>query len=99
MSKPTPHVAALAVSFHIPASQSLKEKRRVLKSIKDRIRNRFNVSVSEIGDLDKWQASVIGVCVIGTDKGHLSGNLEAVLALFNGVSEINVTDSQMEFLV
>ena len=98
MSESRPHVAALAVSFHIPAAQSLKEKRRVLKSIKDRIRARFNASVSEIGELDKWQASVIGVCVIGLDKGHLSGTLESVLALFDEVRDINVTQHQIEFM-
>jgi uncharacterized protein len=94
----TPHVAAMAVTLFIPASNSLKTKRRVLKSIKDRVRSSFNVSVSEIGDLDKWQSAVLGVAMIGNDKSYISGAMDNVLNLIQSVHEAQVTTHQIEFI-
>jgi uncharacterized protein YlxP (DUF503 family) len=51
----------MQVQLSIPASHSLKEKRMVVKSVKDRIRHRFNVSISEIGDHEQWNSSVLGI--------------------------------------
>jgi uncharacterized protein len=98
MANYTVHVGALAVHLHIPASQSLKEKRRVLKSLKDRIHAHFNVSVSEIGDLDKWQTSVFGISMISNDRDVISGNFEKILTLIEQVAELRITAQQMEFL-
>ena len=95
---PKAHIAALALNLHIPAVQSLKEKRRVIKSVKDRIHAQFNASVSETGDHDKWQSAILGACVIGGDKNYISGTLESILALVEGVHDIQITNHQIEFL-
>lgn len=94
----TTHIGVLSVELHIPASQSLKDKRRVLKSLKDRVRSRFNVSISEVGELEKWQRSVLGVCMINRDKKHIMGHFEAVLSLIQNVDEVLVSKYQMTFL-
>ena len=56
-----PSVGILKVALFLPASQSLKEKRMVLKSLKDRARSRFNVSIAEIEHHDKWQRTVLAL--------------------------------------
>lgn len=97
MSEATLHVALLSVEIHIPASQSLKSKRMVLKSLKDRLRSRFNVSVAEVGDWDKWQRAQFCVCMIGCDKGHLDGSLQSVLSYVRQDRSIHIIDHELEF--
>jgi uncharacterized protein len=98
MSHENASIGALAVNLHIPASQSLKSKRRVIKSIKDRVRSRFNVSVSEIGELEKWQSATLGFCMISNDRAHIQSNFEAILALVESVGEIRMLNHQLEFI-
>lgn len=92
-------MAAMAVSLHIPASQSLKEKRRVIKSLKDRIRAGFNVSVSEVGELDKWQSAVLGVCMIANEKEIISAVFEKILSLIEREDEARLINSQIEWFL
>ncbi len=92
------HIGALAVTIHIPASGSLKSKRRVLKSIKDRVRHKFNVSVSEIDEHDKWQIAVIGVSMISNDKNLISGVFDDILSLIESHGEVRITAQQIEYM-
>ena len=92
------HIAVLWLDISIPASQSLKTKRRVLKSVKDRIRSRFNAAVAEVGELDKWQRSLCGVTMLGNDKRFLEQSMASVSQLVLSYSEIIVLDSRLEFL-
>ena len=92
------HVALLMLDLHIPESNSLKTKRRVLKSIKDRIRGRFNVSFAELGDLDKWQRAVCGAVMIGNDKPFLDQGLQGVLAEVQSHHEVQIISSELHFL-
>ena len=61
-------IGSIVFDIFIPHSSSLKEKRMVVKSFKEKIRAKFNVSVSEIGELDKWQKSQIAVVLVAPDK-------------------------------
>ncbi len=69
-------VGAAAIEIHIHGSQSLKQKRGVVRSIAQRLRNRFNVSVSEVGGHDTWQRAVLGVAAAGSDAARLRTVLE-----------------------
>src|SRR3989475_5864005 len=60
----------MAWELHLAACQSLKDKRHVLKSLKDRLHNRFNVSAAETAHHDLWQRAELTVCVVSTDRGH-----------------------------
>ena len=75
------HVGILLVSLHIPQAQSLKDKRMVLRSIKDKVRVHYNVSVAELDGQDKWQTATLGFAAINSDKRYLDGQLSAVLSL------------------
>jgi hypothetical protein len=73
-------IGIIRVYFQIPDSHSLKDKRRVVKSIKDRLMNEFNVSVAEIGeDLDKLQVGEIGIVSVSNEKPHLERRLQKVI--------------------
>ncbi len=61
-------VGALKIYMEIIGSSSLKDKRAVLKGLKERIRRRFNVSISEVDNQDKWQRATLGISSISHDK-------------------------------
>ena len=70
----------------------------VLKSLKDRLRQRFNIAVAEIGDQDRWQSSIFGLATIGNDKRYLNGLLSQVENWIERQDQVEVVSSQMEFL-
>jgi uncharacterized protein YlxP (DUF503 family) len=90
-------VAILRVSISIPHADSLKDKRRVLKSIKDKVRNGFNVSVAEIGDQDIWRNAQLGIAVISEDSSYANGVLSRIQDLLRGRSDAILTDCEMEW--
>ena len=70
------------IELQIPGVRSLKEKRRVVRSLVTRVRNEYNVSVAEVGDLDKWQLATIAVSCVSSDARHVHRLLERIA---NGV--------------
>jgi uncharacterized protein len=73
-------IGLLTFEIHIAEAQSLKDKRQVLRSLKDRLRAHFNVAVAELEHQDLWQRSKIGVVSISGDGKHLEESLAAVAA-------------------
>lgn len=73
-------VGLLTLELHIPEAQSLKDKRQVLRGLKDRLRGHFNVAVAEMDHQDLWQRSVIGVVTLSDDEQHVEESLQKVLA-------------------
>lgn len=71
-------IAYLSLEIHIEAAHSLKDKRQVLRSVKDRLRNTFNVSVAEIDATDLWQRATIGVVSISDSRDYLEGLMRSV---------------------
>jgi uncharacterized protein YlxP (DUF503 family) len=90
-------VAILRVSLSIPHADSLKDKRRVLKSIKDRIRNGFNVSIAEIGNQDIWRNAELGVAVISEDSSYANGVLSRVQDAIHNRSDAILTRCELEW--
>ncbi len=91
-------IGVCTIELHIPDSGSLKTKRHSLKSIKDRIRARFNVSVAEVDDNDLWQKTTLAVAAVSNDKAHLNKTLDHVLDLVRSVPEVSLLDSHIEIL-
>ena len=73
------HICVLEMEFFIPHSHSLKEKRSVVRKVKDRIKARYNASVAEVGMHDLWQRSLIAVCMVSGSRKLLSETVEKVL--------------------
>ena len=90
-------IGLLQLKLRIPENQSLKGKRQVLLSLKTRIRQRFNVSVSEVEDQDKWQLATLAVVSVGTDREGVNRQLNHVADLAQEEQEAQVMDLNMEF--
>ena len=71
-------VGLLQIEMHLPNAQSLKDKRSVLKSLKDQIRGRFNVSVVELDANEKWQRATVGISTLGDHRTYVEGQLTKV---------------------
>ena len=71
-------VGLLTLDLHIPDAQSLKDKRRIIRGLKDRLRH-YNVAVAELEHHDVWQRSVVGVVTLSNEEKHLRGVLQSVL--------------------
>lgn len=73
-----PVIAVITFELHIPHAKSLKDKRQIVKSLKDRLRERFNVAVSEIADQDIWQRSTIAAVTVASDRTVANQTLQRV---------------------
>ena len=87
-------VGICRVHLLIPESQSLKEKRVVLRRIKDKAQQKFNLAIAEVGDNDLWQRAIIGVAVIGGDRRFAESALDEVVRFVR--NEAEVTDVERE---
>ena len=92
------HVLLIKLNLQIPNSHSLKDKRRQIKSLKDRLGNRFNASIAEIDALDSWQQAVLGVCMISKDKFYLDKQYSLVEALVLEYTELELVNMTREWL-
>ncbi|HEY7402342.1 MAG TPA: DUF503 domain-containing protein [Candidatus Angelobacter sp.] len=94
-------IAYLTLEIRIEAAHSLKDKRHVVRSLKDRLRNSFNISIAEIEVTDLWQRATLGVVSISDSRDYLDGLMrnverEAVKLANNNGAE--VVDSFVDFL-
>jgi uncharacterized protein YlxP (DUF503 family) len=91
-------VAAARVELHVHGSQSLKQKRGVISSIKQRVRNQFNVSVAEVGGQDTWQIAVLGLAAVSGEAQEARTRLEKAIDFIEGLHLAEVTDQEVEIL-
>ncbi len=77
---------------------SLKGKRKVIRAIKDRLKNKFNVSVAEVGDQDVWQNIHLGISAVSADAQYLDGLLKQVVNFIDNMHLAEMTDCQMEII-
>ena len=91
-------VGILQVHLEIPWAQSLKDKRSIVKSIKDSTRRRFNVSIAEFDDLDTLTSASLGIVMAGNDPKYILGALEKFRQVLVEWPEANLIDFQVEVL-
>jgi hypothetical protein len=91
-------LGTLEIVLLIRESHSLKSRRRVVKSLIDRVRSRFNVSVADLGDQNVWQRAVIGVAVVANDGRFVNEVLSKVLDLVASDPRAEVIEQTMEIL-
>jgi len=91
-------VGLITWELHLGACQSLKEKRHVLKSLKDRLHNRFNVSAAETDHHDLWQRAELSACVVSTDREHAEQVLREADRLVEGAAGARIVDTATSFL-
>lgn len=91
-------VGVLTVELAVYESASLKDKRRVIKSLKDRIANRFNASVAEVGHLDSRQRATLGVAMVSNATDYVHGGLDRVLELIRKEHRAVIVHFEREIL-
>jgi uncharacterized protein YlxP (DUF503 family) len=91
-------IGTLEIKLMVRESRSLKDKRRIIKSLKERLRNHFNVSVAEIGSLQNRQQCLLGVAAIGMETRFLNSVLSKVIDFVRTSRGAELIDYELDFL-
>jgi uncharacterized protein YlxP (DUF503 family) len=87
-------VGIARLTLFLPEVHSLKEKRMVLRRVKDRAQQKFNLAIAEVGDNDVWRRARLGVAVLGSGRRFVESALDEVVRFVRG--EVEVTDVERE---
>jgi len=85
-------------SLYFPQSSSLKDKRNILRSIKLRLRNHYNVSVSELDDYNLWQSTLLGIVCVGKDKKYVNKVLNEVISFLERKNESELVNYEINII-
>lgn len=91
-------VGVLRLVLFIHGSSSLKDKRMVLHSLKARLRNSFNVAVSQIEDDDKWQKATLAIAGVERNRSNMNSTLSEVIDFIERSGRVDLIDCQMELI-
>jgi len=91
-------VGVLQIELAVPDAMSLKDKRRVVKSIKDRIAHGHNVSVAEVGALDEHRRAILGIAMVANDRRYVEGGLSKLVDFVRAVPQASLIDFQIDLL-
>ena len=89
-------IGTCSIQLYFAESGSLKRKRQFIKRIKDRVRNKFNVSIAEIKDNELWQRATLGISTIANNKRFINEILSKVVQQIEGENGVEVLDYQIE---
>jgi len=96
--KPNMVVGVSIIELLIHDSASLKAKRHVVKSILGKVRSKFDLSIAEVDNHDKWQRCTIGFAVVTNERGHAHSLLENITAYVENLHMAEVIDSKIEIV-
>ena len=91
-------IGLCTIELFIAGSQSLKDKRQVLLSLKDRLRQKFNLSVAEVDGQDLWQKAVLALACVANDGRHVNQVLDQALNLIGSQTMVEIVQSRIELL-
>jgi len=91
-------VGTLKVEFRLDDNRSLKGKRKVVRSMIDRVKAKFNVSIAEVGSNDKWQRIELGISTVGNDRRHIDSSLNHVLDFLDSLYLAQMVNSEIDIL-
>ncbi len=91
-------VGVCGISLLIHDAQSLKGKRQVIKSLQEKVRNRFNVSMAEVGDNDLWQRAELAVAAIGNDRAFINSVIDKVVNFIENLHVAEIIDHRIEII-
>ena len=91
-------IGLCTIELYLPNGHSLKEKRQILLSLKDRLRDKFNVSVAEVGDHELWQKAVLGIACIANEGGHVNRVLDQAVNLVRSMPAVELVQCRIEML-
>ncbi len=91
-------VGVLKVEFHLSDNRSLKGKRKVVRSMVDKVKARFNVAIGEVGSNDKWQKIELGITTVGNDRRFVDSSLNHILDFLESLYEAPIVHTEIEIL-
>jgi hypothetical protein len=91
-------IGLLQIKIYLGRSGSLKDKRCIIRSLKDRLRNKFNVAVAETGLLEKWQVSEISIVTIGKDTRQINSALSNISGFVRSFNSVTILECNQEIL-
>ena len=91
-------IGCLQVELLIPESTSLKEKRMVLSGLKQRLRNKYNISIAEIDYMDLWQRAALAAAMVSNRNQHVSQAMDKILNFIDDQDQVQVIDYQIEII-
>jgi uncharacterized protein YlxP (DUF503 family) len=87
------------IKLHLSGSQSLKDKRRIVKSITSRLRSQYNISIAEVDDQDLWQLVTLGIACVSNKNHHVDETLSKVMSFIaKNYPELEIVDQDVEIL-
>lgn len=89
-------VVAARITLIIPENDSLKGKRKVVRSLIEKVRHKFDAAVAEVGDNDLWQKAQIGVALVGNDPQLLNTRLSQIMKYMENQHLAEIIDSHVE---
>lgn len=92
------NVGVLHLTMSVPGANSLKDKRRQVKGFKDRLSNRFNVSVAEVGSLEVYRTAELAVAMVGNDRRYIEGALQQIINAAASHREMILVEEQIEWM-
>jgi len=91
-------VGLVHLELHLGQAASLKDKRRIIKSFKDRLSNVHNVSVAEVDLQDNWRRAVLAIAMVGSDKRYVQGALQKIVNAAGKHRDMNLVDYDIQWL-
>lgn len=92
-------IGVCTIELYLSDNHSLKGKRQIVKSLKEKLQHRFNVSVAEVEHLDVWQRATLGVCMVSNEQAHVNRELDKVIDFIEASNFAPYfLDYSMEFL-
>jgi uncharacterized protein YlxP (DUF503 family) len=92
------YIAVLQFTMGIPHAESLKDKRSVVRALKDRLRRTYNLSIAETDDLDTWNVATLGAVMVGNDVRYLNGALDKIVDELERWRDATLEDHQIEIV-
>ena len=91
-------VGTLKIEFHLAENRSLKGKRKVVRSMVDKVKSKFNMSIAEVGSNDKWQKIELGISAVGNDRRHIDSSLNHVLEFLDSLYLAQIVNTEIEII-
>lgn len=91
-------VGVLQITLFISEPQSLKDKRRIIKSLIERLKNKFNMAVAETGQLDSWNYSELGLVCLSNEAGHADSMMASAVNFIESQGTVELTHVETELI-
>ena len=89
-------VGIARLTLFLPEAHSLKEKRMVLRRVKDRAQQKFNLSIAEVGENDLWQRALLGIAVVGNGRRFVESALDEIIRFVRDEAEVSNAEREIQ---